>query len=338
VWVVAAICWIGFALFAWSDPRRLSVGVWLLSAVSATALGAASGVLARLTARDERLGVWIVLGTGAVLAVGTVVLVVALLGNAATMVRREGRRLPNLLSGLLGLAILAYFALVVLAATSTRAFTWLVELSFPIGYLGFGFLAYLLWSWLYQRGVRRFGTPTGAVIVLGAGLVRGQVTPLLASRLTAGRKAYERSRGAGRAPVIVVSGGQGSDEARSEAAAMAEYLVAAGVPASDVVQEDRSRTTAQNLDFTQQILAERQITGSVTVVTSNFHAFRAATLMRRSGIAGHVVGSPTAGYYWPSATIREYAALLRDNRWLNAVGLALSCVPLAVAAITQLSS
>ncbi|GAB2464042.1 YdcF family protein [Xylanimonas ulmi] len=240
------------------------------------------------------------------LRVGVLLLAAALVGNGITMVRREGRRLGNLLSGLLGLLLLEFFALAVLAVLteSYRLILWLLAVMVPAGYLAFGFSAYLLWSWLYQRGVRRWAKPTGAVVVLGSGLVGGRVSPLLASRLDVGRTVFEHAR---------------------------------GVEPAVVVREDRSRTTQQNLGYTRRLLAERGVTGSVTVVTNNFHAFRAATLLRRTEMEGHVVGAPTAGYYWPSATIREYVALLRDGGWLTVAGLVLAGSPLVVLAVVTVA-
>ena len=141
---------------------------------------------------------------------------------------------------------------------------------------------------------------------------------------------------------MLVSGGQGDDEPRSEASAMAEYLVEAGVPEGDVLREDRSTTTAENLRYSTEVLTRRDVElvraprwrlgagGPVVVVTSNYHALRTATLMRTAGLPGHVVGAPTAGYFWPSATIREYLALLRDHRTLTVAGLAVSFLPLVV--------
>ena len=48
------------------------------------------------------------------------------------------------------------------------------------------------------------------------------------------------------------------------------------------------------------------------------------------------MGAPTAVYYWPSAVIREFFAVLRDHFWLNAVLLALSVVPIVVYVATGL--
>lgn len=75
------------------------------------------------------------------------------------------------------------------------------------------------------------------------------------------------------------------------------------------------------------MLAQRGVAGPIAAVGNNFHAFRAALLMRRLEIPGYAIGAPTARYYWPTAVIREYIAVLRDHFVLNAVVLAVSCLP-----------
>jgi len=200
----------------------------------------------------------------------------------------------------------------------------------PVGYLAYGFVSYLVYSALYQWATRRFPRPADAIVVLGSGLVGGEVPPLLASRLDRGLDVYRQARVKGHEPRIVTSGGKGDDETRAEADAMAAYLVGRGVDPDVIIPEDQSRNTRQNLVNTVVILAAHQVTGDVAVVTNNFHAFRSALLMRKVKIPGYVLGSPTAGYYWPSATIREYVAILRDHRRLNLVMVILACVPLVI--------
>jgi uncharacterized SAM-binding protein YcdF (DUF218 family) len=67
------------------------------------------------------------------------------------------------------------------------------------------------------------------------------------------------------------------------------------------------------------------------IVTNNFHAFRAALTARKAKVNGQVIGSPTAAYYWPTATIREFVAILFTHKYLNG-GI---CLLIAVGAITQ---
>jgi len=54
--------------------------------------------------------------------------------------------------------------------------------------------------------------------------------------------------------MVITSGGRGADEARSEASAMAEYLVDHGIPAERILLEDQSTTTLENLRNSKAII------------------------------------------------------------------------------------
>jgi uncharacterized SAM-binding protein YcdF (DUF218 family) len=117
---------------------------------------------------------------------------------------------------------------------------------------------------------------------------------------------------------------------------MAGYLTERGFPASRLILEDRSATTAENLLFSKAIM-DRQRSGApgapgarCVIVTSGFHAFRAAIIARRVGIDGQATGARTAGYYWPGAMLREFAAVLLSYKVINTCVCALIVVlPLA---------
>lgn len=99
---------------------------------------------------------------------------------------------------------------------------------------------------------------------------------------------------------VVVSGGQGPDEPTSEAQCMFDYLAAAGFPAEQIIQEDASHNTAQNLRYTRALLDELgyDIQGSFLVVSSNFHLARVKLLWGDLGelsvLAAPVSHAPTA--------------------------------------------
>ncbi|WP_331715879.1 YdcF family protein [Tessaracoccus coleopterorum] len=206
---------------------------------------------------------------------------------------------------------------------------WILFIGLPAGYVAFLFVSYLLYSQLYQWGTRTFGGPVEAVVVLGSGLGGGErVTPLLAGRLERGRAVFDRSVAAGRSPILVVSGGKGSDERLSEAEAMQGWLLERGFPTDSVVREDRSTDTEENLVYSAEVMRQWGADGEVAVATSNYHSFRAAVIMRKAGIPGYTVGCRTARYYWPSATIREFIAMLLEHARLNTVLVGLLCVPL----------
>ncbi|MDR1356030.1 MAG: YdcF family protein [Propionibacteriaceae bacterium] len=331
-WIVCGL-FIVAAIGIVIEPRQL----WPAGLAVSVLFGVAFSVLQLFVDALDRLsdkyasfvGTFFVLALF-LLLLAMVVLGVVLLLNGFVMWHREGHSLGNSLSLLAGIALLGYLsgAVLVVMSNSMTLFVYLVFVGLPVGYLSYGFLSYVLYSACYQWFTKRFAKAEAAVVVLGSGLVKGQVPPLLASRLDTGYTVFDAALLAGYRPLLVVSGGQGGDEPRTEADAMAEYLIERGAVADEVVREVESRNTQQNIVNTKALLEARGISGKVVAVTSNFHAFRAATLMRRAKLAGHTIGAPTAGYFWPSATLREYVALLRDSFWLNKVGLALSCLPL----------
>jgi uncharacterized SAM-binding protein YcdF (DUF218 family) len=103
-----------------------------------------------------------------------------------------------------------------------------------------------------------------------------------------------------------------------------------------VVAETASRTTEENLRFSHRLLAEHGQDGPFLVATSRYHAFRAALLARSLGYADEAIGGPTAFYYVPSATLREFLAILSYRKvWLAVTFLpSLGLVALLVRAAT----
>lgn len=313
------------------ESRRFGLGLLLslaLLELGGVALGTALPVLAATTSGE--VGTWALLGVFFLLVAGIAVLGAFLIVNAFTMLRKEGFGLSTLLSAGLGVAVLAYLAGAVLVLMSDRTdwFVWLAGLGLPAAYVAFLFVSYLLYSQLYQWGTRRFGGPVDAVVVLGSGLGGGErVTPLLAGRIERGRAVFEKSVEAGRSPILIVSGGQGRDEKLSEAEAMRRYLLERDFPADSLVREDRSTDTEENLANSAQLMKRWQAEGEVAVATSNYHAFRSAVIMRKAGIPGYTVGCRTARYYWPSATIREFGAILLEHSRINLAIILLLCLP-----------
>lgn len=309
------------------DPRSFSNAVLLGLALALGALAAAhrlvdtSGTVARL----------LEFALAALVAFGPVLVAGYLVLNGFTMVRREGFRPVNLLSLLAGLAV---FGLIGLMIAALRAKSPDLTVSFVItvmlsGYISFLLVSYVLYAFLYARitGLRR----ADYVVVLGSGLNGDQVPPLLAGRLERGLRVHQAlARRRGASPVVIVSGGKGSDERISEAEAMARYLIDRGLPEDQVIREDQSRTTEENLTFSQAIMARSRPGYRCIIVTSNYHVFRAAIIARRLRVNGQVTGARTAGYYWPSAMLREFAAVFLSYKLINfAICALIVAAPLA---------
>ena len=150
------------------------------------------------------------------------------------------------------------------------------------------------------------------VIIHGAGLLDGdRMSKLLSDRLD---KAIEVYRKDPTPPIMIPSGGKGSDEKISEAEAMEKYLLEKGIPAENIIKEDRSTTTFENLKYSKEIIDAREGSKYTVLVTSNYHVYRALRYCRRIGLKCTGVGSHTAFYYWPSALIREFIAVHAEKK------------------------
>lgn len=104
---------------------------------------------------------------------------------------------------------------------------------------------------------------------------------------------------------------------------MARYARARGV--GDVVEETESTSTRTNLEYSHALAPNLS---PWMAATSDYHAFRAAVLMRELKISGNAVGAKTPKYFWAAAFLREYVAVLRRHAILNISMVIVSSVPL----------
>jgi uncharacterized SAM-binding protein YcdF (DUF218 family) len=321
-----------FAAGVLRDRRSFANAILLGLALALLGLATAE----RLARADDVAGRLVLLAVFALVALLPFLVAVYLVVNGLTMVRRESLRPANLLSLLAGLGILAVTGFW-LAAPLTRSGELALSATIVMllfGYVSFQCVSFVLYAFLYGR----LSVPRAAdfVVVLGSGLLDGgRVAPLLASRLDRGYAVYRALAARGGDPVLLVSGGKGSDEQVSEADAMAGYLAARGFPADRIYREDRSANTEENLANSQAIMDRVRPGATCVIVTSNYHVFRTAMIARRIGIRGQVTGARTAGYYWPSATLREFGAVFLSYKAVNlAICFLLVAVPVTATLLT----
>lgn len=315
------------------EPRAFGNAVLLGLALALGALGLAE----RLANMPGRAGHLLLLALLLAVAVVPFAIGCYLVLNGITMIRRESLRPGNLLSMVAGAAIFVVIGLDVVAA---RAADIKLSLFATVANLAFGYVSFLLVSYVCYAFVYGLVARTGGadfVLVLGAGLgPGGQVPPLLASRLDRGHEIWAslNRRATETGPLLIVSGGKGDDERVPEATAMAAYLVRRGFSADRLLLEERSRNTEENLLFSKAIMDQIQAGARCTIVTSDFHAFRAAMIARRLGIRGQVTGARVAGYYRPSGMLREFAAVFLRYWAVNlAICAVLVGVPVGYAAL-----
>jgi len=125
-----------------------------------------------------------------------------------------------------------------------------------------------------------------AMVILGGGIVppdHNHLQPDLnqaADRIWYGAWLYH----AGRAPLVVLSGGSNPQlQTSSEAAAMQQLLLDLGVPQSAILLEERSRNTQQNAQFSAKLLRQRGI-HTLLLVTSVSHMARSLAHFQRAGL------------------------------------------------------
>ena len=112
---------------------------------------------------------------------------------------------------------------------------------------------------------------------------------------------------------VIVSGGQGADEAHTEASVMAQYLLARGAQPAQVIEEDQASNTRENLLFSAALAEARGIdTSRVLIVTSDFHMCRAKYIAKTLGMEPYGLTSRT----WPwilklNYTLREVFAFCK---------------------------
>lgn len=110
--------------------------------------------------------------------------------------------------------------------------------------------------------------------------------------------------------MVVVSGGQGSNEVMSEAAGMKQYLMAAGIAGERILVEDRSGNTSQNLKFSAGLIDTEN--SRVAIVTNNFHMFRALGIAKKQGYSVEGLSAGSVVWMLPNNMLREFFGVLKD--------------------------
>jgi uncharacterized SAM-binding protein YcdF (DUF218 family) len=150
-----------------------------------------------------------------------------------------------------------------------------------------------------------------AIIVLGSGIRGTRVPAMLQRRLEQAREYLRRNPDA----VVIVTGGQGHGEDIAEALAMKRALVSLGVNAGQILLEDQSRDTYENLANSKKILDARFYGQPyrVAIVTSDFHMFRALGVARTYGLGlqAKSFNAPLDWYLRPGSFIRESLSIVK---------------------------
>ncbi len=266
------------------------------------------------------------------------------------LLRHEGRRPQNMLG--IGLAVGWFLGFVSVYGLSyaflyTEDITFgsiALRLAYSLGYV-LSFLECMLLSTIVSAFFStKYKPPHNKdyIIILGCCIRNdGTLTPILRGRVDAAirfeRAQYEKT---GKHAKFVPSGGQGSDEVISESEAMRRYLTEQGYPEEQIVKEDKSVNTDQNIQFSRdRILADAgaQDTVKAAFATTNYHIFRGYILSNKHKLDAQGISAKTKWYFYPNAFLREFVGLLFEKKWfiLASVFLLLTLYTIGVELLTM---
>jgi vancomycin permeability regulator SanA len=152
------------------------------------------------------------------------------------------------------------------------------------------------------------------VIILGCQIRKdGTLTPLLRGRVDRAIKfRNEQLKKTKKDLIFIPSGGKGANEIISEAEAMKNYLIDQGISENNIIIDNKSKNTYENIKFSNKIINNKK--ANIAFSTTNYHVLRAGLIATEQGLKMEGVGSRTKSYFWINAFIREFIGTLYNER------------------------
>lgn len=130
-----------------------------------------------------------------------------------------------------------------------------------------------------------------AAIVLGAAVYGEKVSPVFAERLNHGIWLYENDY----VEKLIVTGGMGEGNRYSDAYAGKKYMMEQGVSEEDILIEEESAITQENLENAKELMDKNGYVSAI-VVSDPLHMKRAMLMAEDSGIEAYSSPTPTTRY------------------------------------------
>ena len=133
--------------------------------------------------------------------------------------------------------------------------------------------------------------PADAAIVLGAAVWGTDLSPVFKERIN---HALELRRN-GKVRKIIFTGGQGNRNELTESSAARKYAIQEGISPADILVEESSHTTYENLVFAREVAVARGLK-RVLIVSDPLHMKRAVTMAIDLGLDAYPSPTPTTRY------------------------------------------
>lgn len=164
----------------------------------------------------------------------------------------------------------------------------------------------LLASRIYTYSNAGSDGPADAAIVLGAAVWGTQVSPVFKERINHGIDLYQNRK----VRKLIFTGGQGNSNEPTESSAARRYALQRGIPAGDILIEEKSHTTYENILYAKQI-ADANGLRKVLIVSDPLHMKRAVAMARDAGLVADPSPTPTTRYQG----VRSQAHLLAHETY-----------------------
>ncbi len=166
---------------------------------------------------------------------------------------------------------------------------------------------YFVWTSLHILAQAGGDPPhtADAIVVFGAAEYSGRPSPVLRKRLDHGYDLFQK----GLAPIVITTGGFGSDPEFSEGGVGHDYLLRKGIPEVNLIAETQGSDTALSADRVAVILRTNNM-HSVIAVSDAYHIFRVKQLMKAEGFQVYVSPRPDSR---PRTTWGRVEGLLRES-------------------------
>ncbi len=276
----------------------------------------------RFLAGEEEYGLResakLVLGSARMYMILTLPLLVAfsvgLLISNIVLIKKEGAKPTNTLGIVLAIILMAGEGLLIGFGSAARGgFSVAVNLLCAV----FVYAECMMFGTIFADVFTATHIPAfnkDYIIILGCRVAKdGSPTPILRDRIERAIDFYDMQvEATGKAAKFIASGGKGSDEPVSEAECMSEYLISKGFLPEQILVEDRSENTLENMKYSFAMTADDS---KCAFSTTNYHVFRSGIAANRAQkFKAEGIGAKTRWYFWPNASVREFAGLMTGHR------------------------
>jgi uncharacterized SAM-binding protein YcdF (DUF218 family) len=134
-------------------------------------------------------------------------------------------------------------------------------------------------------------TKADVVIVLGAGVKGDKPSPVFEERINHAIWLYKN----GYADKLIFTGGKGRNNDYSDSSIAKKYAIENLVPSEDIIIEEQSTITQENIYYATRIIEENHLT-TVIIVSDPLHMKRAMLIAQDHGLKAYSSPTPTTKY------------------------------------------